>query len=507
MSRNRFFLFLFSFVFFISLVVAIQITNFTNYSTSENLTFTGDSNFTRNISIYKNADVTSAYLNLSGYEFGSCYQESANISNQTGVDGSCNLNYTGTYSFNNNWVNTSKLIDGKWYDDSGWDGGVTLINHNLLGEFYINYTKPIESISSEIRFDGYGGGGNEIDREIPSDCFDYDNDTLLIRFSMNITRLIGYATLHVYCYNNSWKEIAELSLAVPMSLYEEAMIWKFTTIPANPYIQINNTQIWNHTGEFNSTFSPNQTSNFSSTLNTALNGGLCDCTGCSLDEDVCSIPFLFHSDTAGILEYSEMDINWVEYENPSVVLNSLQGVQFTTSLIVDVDATDDYLLDNCFYNVTYNSGSTTAKENTYFNTTTNPSQPMISSLGLEQVNTTYVITISCNDSFNNINESSFTFSIGDIYTTGGGEIPFTPFTPEESADILSMLDWWRLLMSGSGEDLAKQWNPSVYPRLQLSFSDLFAGGDIPETLGDLGNTFVLFLRYVFRQPASLGGVV
>ena len=59
------FLILLIFIFSIN---AIQITTFSNSLTSENLTFTGNENITRYLEIPKNANVTNAVLNLSGYK-------------------------------------------------------------------------------------------------------------------------------------------------------------------------------------------------------------------------------------------------------------------------------------------------------------------------------------------------------------------------------------------------------------------------------------------------------
>ena len=42
-------------IFLLTLVCAIQITNFNGFGNNENLTFTGDQNFTRTITLYKNA--------------------------------------------------------------------------------------------------------------------------------------------------------------------------------------------------------------------------------------------------------------------------------------------------------------------------------------------------------------------------------------------------------------------------------------------------------------------
>jgi len=82
------------------------------------------------------------------------------------------------------------------------------------------------------------------------------------------------------------------------------------------YAQPQNAE-WYYEGKFNVLNS--KTSDFSTTLNTALNSGACNCEGCSLDGVNCTIPFLFHSDTAGILEYSAIDILYNSTQNVTLV--------------------------------------------------------------------------------------------------------------------------------------------------------------------------------------------
>jgi len=78
----------------------------------------------------------------------------------------------------------------------------------------------------------------------------------------------------------------------------------------NPFLEIgtpDGNYEWNFTGDFNQT--NNKTEDLSSSINTALNSGACDCTGCILATN-CSIPFQFHSDTVGILQYDWQNIDY-----------------------------------------------------------------------------------------------------------------------------------------------------------------------------------------------------
>jgi len=79
----------------------------------------------------------------------------------------------------------------------------------------------------------------------------------------------------------------------------------------NPYLEIgtpDGTYEWSFLGEFNQT--NNKTKDLSSVINTALNNGTCDCTGCVINGDNCTIPFQFHSDTEGELEINAIDVTY-----------------------------------------------------------------------------------------------------------------------------------------------------------------------------------------------------
>ena len=271
-------------------------TTFSNNLSSENLTFTGNQNFTRNISIYRYADVTSAFINLTGYEnvVNDCYQESANESNQTGIDGSCGLNYSGVYG-----TIDSCAFDGDWSDSCG--------DYRPLGN--ITYTPPrgVKNATLNLSVDLIASANSE-NITIPSDCI---GDNLKLNFEFIDLGLNHYTNTTCFNISDDSKIPLDICLAndgTGCYLYEEAIYWNMSNHTNNPYISINNTDIWNHTGEFNSTFSPNKTSDFASTLNTALNSGDCDCNNCQLDGDNCIITLTFHSDSFGILKYSAIDI-------------------------------------------------------------------------------------------------------------------------------------------------------------------------------------------------------
>jgi hypothetical protein len=90
--------------------------------------------------------------------------------------------------------------------------------------------------------------------------------------------------------------------------------------PYNPYLEIgtpDDSYEWDYSGWFNST---DYVYNFSSAINDALNHGMCDCQGCILEDDNCSVPFTFHSDGIGVLEYSGLLVEYKD-NSQSVILN------------------------------------------------------------------------------------------------------------------------------------------------------------------------------------------
>ena len=293
-------------------------------STSINITFTGNENQTKYLKILKHANITSATLNLSGFVGGDCYQESANISNQTGTDGNCNLDYNGGYNVYDSYlyINYSKPIrasSSKWKikhgDDDEYNISIlsTCFNMNEIRlRIFSNVTGSYNTISYGECWNGTwnlittnltasnGATEGAQSGDYSSNMFDGDWDT-----HSGWSGSYSPFGLNWYTYPTNYPDVNWTS-----RIYEEAMYWNF--YPTNTSIKINNTDIWNYTGEFNSTVSPNQTNDFSSTLNTYL-------SGCSANsENYCDVPLLYHSDTAGILQTDNIDI---DYNNISKTLN------------------------------------------------------------------------------------------------------------------------------------------------------------------------------------------
>jgi hypothetical protein len=177
-----------------------------------------------------------------------CYQESANISNQTGIDGNCNLSYTGNYQYNSFWGSTiTDLIDGNWStfgQDQSPGSDNALIN--------ITYIKPIYSSQGSI-WTIHNVFRGLVNFTIPSDCWNYNNTYVYFRI-LSATNTVppGNSGSIYYCYNSTWKEIYNNASGNggESATYEEAIYWNTSTIIINnikAYTKFNNQEI---TGNF-----------------------------------------------------------------------------------------------------------------------------------------------------------------------------------------------------------------------------------------------------------------
>lgn len=97
-----------------------------------------------------------------------CYQESANIANQGGKDGSCGLSYNG--------------------------------NYNVIPYYFmINYTKPINSNNNSIWI--FSGSQGPLYYQNITPCWDSTN---ILQLKVYSDAWTNYGTLQLYCYNNGW---------------------------------------------------------------------------------------------------------------------------------------------------------------------------------------------------------------------------------------------------------------------------------------------------------------
>lgn len=168
--------------------------------------------------IQLNWTVSDTHLNACWYNYGeTCFQESASVDNQTGLDGDCGLNYSGDYFTSNNWNPAFSNI---------YDGDYLTYSRGATGQasFYVNYTIPANATTESIwRIKTESGYHNVT---LDSTCYDYPGNKLKLQI------LSGWLPLYdvlIYCYNSSEVPILLLTVdgnvANDVNLYEEAMFW------------------------------------------------------------------------------------------------------------------------------------------------------------------------------------------------------------------------------------------------------------------------------------------
>jgi len=142
-----------------------------------------------------------------------CYQESANTTNQTGVDGSCGLSYGGSYLCSGTWGSgypCPNVSDGNW---STYGRASSPVAHTYL---YINYTKPTGALNSSLWKVAGGSVPTVTNLSINSNCW-----------NQNPLQFQGDGAGPIYtwrCWNGTqWFNLT--NAASSNQLWEEAMWW------------------------------------------------------------------------------------------------------------------------------------------------------------------------------------------------------------------------------------------------------------------------------------------
>jgi hypothetical protein len=182
------------------------------------------------ITVTSNPTITSLYQNHTinftvsddnldkvWYEYGVCYQESANTSNQKGTDGDCGLNYTGSYFYDDGDGFFGGAGDRSLMIDGDWETGI--YSQRLI----INYTKPINKNKAIWQVKDDGGIAN---LTIPDSCF---NASAKIQLRMLTTG--GVLDLHStsQCFNGTgWITLQSVFTGfVYNTIYEEGIYWYY----------------------------------------------------------------------------------------------------------------------------------------------------------------------------------------------------------------------------------------------------------------------------------------
>tara|TARA_R100001530_G_scaffold116916_1_gene84053 strand:+ start:9260 stop:15376 length:6117 start_codon:yes stop_codon:yes gene_type:complete len=279
--------------------------NFNNSLENENLTFTGSENFTRYLSVPLNNSIANANAVLSGY----LVEESVS-QNAGGISSVLRLNLKdragtkrdATLMNNVHIKNVSFKIGKQGSPDLDVYFRVRNLSDTIIQEVNWGSATALTGTTPNQNWESVEFTNPPLINEEVRVLLEYYGDTLG-------TNGVYYLNLHsdisaneVYTdYLSSYTDDANKEMVYKLELFRYPIdAWLEVGTPDGNYE-------WNYTGELNVT--GETTVNFSSAINTALNGGACDCSGCSIDGDNCLIPFTFHSDNEGIVEYSDLEFS------------------------------------------------------------------------------------------------------------------------------------------------------------------------------------------------------
>jgi|GEM_PF-6587513 len=331
---------------------------------TEDLTFSSNINISRNFSIPHNTRIDSATINVSGIEIDLINSLFTDPTNSIGLRDSNGLR---GQKINLTNVEVDKLSFRWRCNDGNCEGNIIYQIRNesntILGSCDVGIANKSTSEFRECDFEPNVSINGINYLLVTRDYDDISND---ITIYINDQRGKIYGERTSSSNNGSlWNDDASSEMVIDTTFVGGLLY------PNNPYIQINNTKIWNITGEFSTT--QNKTNDFASVLNSALNGGLCDCTGCVLSGNYCNLTTIFHSDTAGKIFYEALDIQYTPAPFPT--LESLNNNTYAPATkTFNCSATDEEGLSNItfyFWNSTGHLNITDTQDisNTYNSTT------------------------------------------------------------------------------------------------------------------------------------------
>ncbi len=317
-----------------------------NTNTSQNMTFTTNENITIGLQIPINANVISATVQLSGFNVSYKEQDNDDTWNCTG-------------DWNNVCDGFASPFDEDCVSQASWASSGT-------ANYYLNYTKREGALRNTTQwFTTTGNAGTRLSfKTITEAC--WSQVPIQLRSNSSAPDDASY----FYCYNGTDWDLLQNYSSESNDRFQfcEYMLWGLENYTDNTNLEVgtpDGTHEWNYTGEFNVSnnktddfssqmntylsictadtsnncqvplqFGSNQsgilqinsininytnitkTLDFASELNTALNSNVCDCTGCLITENNCTIPLQFHSDEIGIIQYSAIDITHEDITTP-----------------------------------------------------------------------------------------------------------------------------------------------------------------------------------------------
>jgi hypothetical protein len=153
------------------------------------------------------------------YVYSNCYQESANVTNQSGTDGNCSLSYAGGYA-----ANAAEMIDGNWSSQES----------SFVSPLIITYIKPANVTNNSVWQSKVSILSTDYayNLSIPQDCWNYSstNLTLSITPTTNVSINATWS-----CYNGTFKILQTIMGDTNHPLiYEDAMIWNIANEVSTP---------------------------------------------------------------------------------------------------------------------------------------------------------------------------------------------------------------------------------------------------------------------------------
>ncbi len=155
----------------------------------------------------------------------------------------------------------------------------------------------------------------------------------------------------------------------------------------------------------------NKSGNLFNSINIAINSSNCDCIGCVISGSNCKIPFLFHSDSRGILNWFGLNVNYT--------LNNIPPVVSITSVNTINQKTNDTIYSYC--NATDANNDTLSYNFKWF---LNGALNRTDSRG--NINSTYTSTYEEPLALKLNLTGDYNGSTGDIYFMQGNTVDTTP---------------------------------------------------------------------------------
>lgn len=379
-------------------------TQFSDNNTEGNVTLAEDSNSTKYIEIPLDSNVLNANITLRGYNIG----QYANYS-KVGTSGGNNP----TFSQSGNAIDEDLTTRGQCTGDGATDDfhAGCYINQSFYGSinstleliFERNWDAFFEDDTSNLELWNYSG--NKYER-VWSGALGAGNKSF---------KIISNDFISNNPIDSIWW-IAPFDNAVPHNTYYyvyESIIHNVSNM-SGLYLEIGTPDAsyeWNYTGEYNNT--SETTSNLSSAINSALNGGACDCTGCSINFPNCTIPYLFHADQPGKLEYSDSNVVWYDAIAPSysgIAINN-SAPRINENVTINITAVDYSGLSSVTLSWSCGTGSM-ANSTIIYSSENNHSISFNETIGIADNSCQYKFYL--NDSSNNLNTTStYTLTLGN----------------------------------------------------------------------------------------------